>query len=74
MKSFNVKGNNKFRLLFIKSVRMQIYDNRTSFVVGTQNKLGEEIHFLTVFAFGFRLVGKGGTQILDALGIFPAVK
>jgi hypothetical protein len=49
-------------------------DNGAIFIIGTQNKLGEKIHLVTVFSFGFHLVRNSGTQVFDTFRIFPAVK
>ena len=37
-----------------------INDDRQILVVGTQHKLGEEGYLVTVFAFGFHLIGECG--------------
>ncbi len=44
------------------------------FVVGAQHELGEEAYLVTVFAFGFHLVGKRGAQVLQPLAVLTAVE
>ena len=43
-------------------------------VVGTQHEFGEERNLITVFAFGFHLIGKCGAEVLQPLAILPAVE
>ena len=43
-------------------------------IVGTQHEFGEECNLVTVFAFGFHLVGERGAEILQPLAVFPAVE
>ena len=43
-------------------------------VVGTQHEFGEERNLVTVFAFGFHLIGKCGAEVLQPLAILPAVE
>ena len=49
-----------------------INDDRQILVVGTQHEFGEERNLVTVFAFGFHLVGECGAQILQPLAVLPA--
>ena len=41
-----------------------VYDDGQILVVGTQHELGKERNLITVFAFGFHLVGQRGTEVL----------
>ena len=43
-------------------------------VVGTQHELGEETYFVTVFAFGFHLIGQCSTEVLQPFTVLPAVE
>ena len=43
-------------------------------VIGTKYELGEEAYLVTVFAFGFHLVGKRGAEIFQPLAVLPTVK
>ena len=49
-------------------------DDRQILVVGTQHELCEESYLVTVFAFGFHLVGESGAQVLQPLAVLPAVE
>ena len=51
-----------------------IYDNGQMLVVGTQHELGEETYFVTVFAFGFHLIGQCSTEVLQPFTVLPAVE
>ena len=51
-----------------------IYDDRQILVIGTQHELGEKADFVTVFAFGFHLVGKCGAEVLQPLAVLPAAQ
>ena len=51
-----------------------INDNGQILVVGAQHEFGEECNLVTVFAFGFHLVGKCGAEVLQPLAVLPAVE
>ena len=51
-----------------------VYDYGQMLVVGTQHEFGEERNLVTVFAFGFHLIGKCGAEVLQPLAILPAVE
>ena len=48
--------------------------NGVALVVGTKNKLAEELHLPTVAPFCFGLVAPCGRKVLDPFGIFPTVQ
>ena len=51
-----------------------VYDYGQMLVVGAQHEFGEERNLVTVFAFGFHLIGKCGAEVLQPLAILPAVE
>ena len=51
-----------------------IYDYGQILVVGAQHEFGEERNLVTVFAFGFYLVGKCGAEVFQPFAVLPAVE
>ena len=51
-----------------------VYDDGQILVVGTQHELGKERYLITVFAFGFHLIGQRGTEVLQPFAVLPAAK
>ena len=51
-----------------------VYDDGQIFVVGTQYELGKERYLVTVFAFGFHLVGERGAEVLQPFTVLPTVE
>lgn len=51
-----------------------INDYGQIFVVGTQHELGKERYLITLFAFGFHLVGECRAKVLQPLAVLPAVE
>ncbi len=51
-----------------------IYNYGQILVVGTQHELGEECYLVTVFAFGFHLVGECGAEVFQSLAVLPAAQ
>ena len=51
-----------------------VYDYGQMLVVGAQHEFGEERNLVTVFAFGFHLIGKCGAEVLQPFAILPAVE
>ncbi len=51
-----------------------VYDDGQILVIGTQHELGEEADFVTVFSFGFHLVGKCGAEVLQPFAVLPAAQ
>ena len=43
-------------------------------VIGAKHELGEKAYLITVFSFGFHLVGKCSAEIFQPLTVLPTVK
>ena len=51
-----------------------VYDYEKILVVGAKHELGEERYLVSVFAFGFHLIGECGAEVLQPFAILPAVE